>query len=144
MDIIKMFENQSINNANYNVNRYPYWDNLKFLLIFLVVLCHFIDVKIAKNHVFKSIYLFVYSFHMPLFIFVSGLFFDKSGKTNRQRAISYFLIYFLIRLFVTVTRYSLNDTFDFRLFGNENIGWFIFVLGVYTLITDFIVKSKLI
>lgn len=54
--------------------RIALWDNLKFILITAVVIGHFADFVVDRSDTCKSIYLFIYAFHMPLFIFISGLF----------------------------------------------------------------------
>ena len=54
------------------------WDNLKFILITLVVIGHLADEFTAKSDVYKSVFLFIYTFHMPLFILISGLFHSLS------------------------------------------------------------------
>ena len=58
--------------------RYAYFYVLKFLLIFSVVFGHILENYI-QNPFFKSIYMFIYTFHMPLFVFITG-FFAKSNK----------------------------------------------------------------
>ena len=50
-----------------------YWDSLKLILIFLVVYGHTIEHFLDSNFN-TSTYNFIYSFHMPLFIFISGMF----------------------------------------------------------------------
>ncbi|MBQ9007624.1 MAG: CapA family protein [Atopobiaceae bacterium] len=51
--------------------RVPYWDNVKFVLIFLVALGHFLgcreDLRLAQ-----MLTVGIYTFHMPAFAFVSG------------------------------------------------------------------------
>ncbi len=54
-----------------------YLDNAKFFLIFLVVLGHVIEQHIARNISLKALYLTIYSFHMPMFVFISGLLSNK-------------------------------------------------------------------
>ena len=49
-------------------------DNLKCLLIFSVVFGHMLELFMGKNSPERVIYLVIYSFHMPLFAFVSGVF----------------------------------------------------------------------
>lgn len=51
------------------------FDNIKFLAILLVVLGHFADGYTNDSNMFDSWFVFVYSFHAPLFIFLCGLFF---------------------------------------------------------------------
>ena len=50
------------------------WDNLKCWLIFCVVFGHFSYHFVNQSDFLKGIYTFIYLFHMPTFIFVSGLF----------------------------------------------------------------------
>ena len=63
--------------------RDPYFDNLKFILILLVVLGHFTTLNLNNLHL-ASISNIIYSFHMPIFIFISGYF---SKHIDRQRKI---------------------------------------------------------
>ena len=47
-------------------------DSLKGILILLVVVGHFL-LKVEDHYVIETIYRLIYAFHMPLFVFVSGL-----------------------------------------------------------------------
>jgi len=49
-------------------------DNIKGVLIFLVVFGHFIELHIASDRFLRPIWIFVYAFHMPMFALVSGIF----------------------------------------------------------------------
>ena len=69
---------------------YLYFDYLKFFLIFFVVFGHMIE-KYIENPVMRAIYFFIYSFHMPVFIFISGMF----AKYDKKRCLRYLLIYFI-------------------------------------------------
>lgn len=53
------------------------FDNIKFILIFCVVLGHFLEF--CRSGAGNFLYRLIYLFHMPLFLFVSGYFakFDK-------------------------------------------------------------------
>ncbi|MBQ1954388.1 MAG: acyltransferase family protein, partial [Clostridia bacterium] len=46
-------------------------DNIRFILIFSVVFAHFLEVCAPFEGDWK-IYKFIYSFHMPVFIFLFG------------------------------------------------------------------------
>lgn len=61
--------------------RYTYFDSLKFVLIVCVVLGHFLGID-KNNAVNVVIYNFLYSFHMPLFVFISGFFSKESYKSK--------------------------------------------------------------
>ncbi|MBW8348742.1 acyltransferase family protein [Bacillus sp. IITD106] len=51
-----------------------YFDNAKFILIFLVVFGHLIQSYIDSNSFFSTLYKLLYTFHMPAFILISGFF----------------------------------------------------------------------
>lgn len=54
--------------------RLPYWDLLKLFLIFLVIWGHCIRGFSTSDYVGSIIYRIIYSFHMPLFMMISGYF----------------------------------------------------------------------
>lgn len=58
-------------------------DNLKVLLIFLVVFGHLIERYIDTNNTLMGIYMFIYTFHMPLFIFISGFLSKNINKSKK-------------------------------------------------------------
>ena len=125
-----------------NKERVNFFDNVKFFLMLLVVLCHFIDINLSKNYIFKSVFLMVYAFHMPLYIFISGLFFKLNDK-NFVKAMSYIAISLVLKFIITIIRYAFNKPFNFRLFGNDGIHWFLFALGVWILLTEYFAKIKI-
>lgn len=49
-------------------------DSLKFVLIILVVLGHFLEPSRYSNKLSCDLYSVIYAFHMPLFIMLSGYF----------------------------------------------------------------------
>ena len=56
------------------------WDNLRFLLISLVVLGHLWEIM-GQAPYKDVVYRIIYSFHMPAFLFLSGMF----AKSNRNK-----------------------------------------------------------
>lgn len=67
-------------------NRLSYFDNAKFFLIFLVVFGHIIRPFIDDSDTMLTIYKFVYTFHMPAFILISGYLakgFNKKGYVSK-------------------------------------------------------------
>ena len=64
-----------------NFQRNIRFDNFKGLLIFLVVFGHFIEGVYAfrdNNEYIRVVYSFIYLFHMPAFVFISGYFSKKN------------------------------------------------------------------
>ena len=82
-----------------NTNRIAYWDNLKAVLIFLVVLGHFLlPVASERGRVIEAVYTWIYLFHMPAFIFVSGHFsksYVRKGASDIRRLIGFLVLYVL-------------------------------------------------
>lgn len=68
---------------NSEKRRNYYFDNLKLLLIVLVVMGHVIEPLIDSNKNIKVAYMFIYAFHMPLFVFVSG-YFSKNINDDKK------------------------------------------------------------
>lgn len=60
--------------------RIKYWDLLKGIAIFLVVWGHTIQYGGSGSIFFDNkAFIFIYSFHMPLFLLISGYFLAKSA-----------------------------------------------------------------
>ena len=66
-------------------NRNPLWDSLKIMLIFMVVYGHMIETCVYNSRFNQVMYNFIYLFHMPLFVFVSGHF---SHMRDKQKYLS--------------------------------------------------------
>ena len=62
--------------------RDSYWDNLKGVLITLVVCGHLCEQYIDDSNLLRHLWIVVYSFHMPLFIAISGYLFWFSVKNH--------------------------------------------------------------
>ena len=94
---------------NSEMKRSAYWDSLKFILISLVVYTHTISPFRYDSQFNTAIYNFVYLFHMPLFVFISGRFShikEKKHYINRTLKLveTYivFQILFIVLSFVSV------------------------------------------
>ena len=59
--------------------RSPYWDTLKGLLILLVILGH------CGTALSEGLLSVIYSFHMPLFVFISGYFSKKTASYQQTK-----------------------------------------------------------
>lgn len=110
-------------------NRFNYLDNLKGFLIICVVLGHAIQFS---NQDFDNVPLFrfIYSFHMPLFMWVSGYVnYRKETKLNvlKRRAVQLALPFFVWVTFHSVVVMDLHYWVD--VFYNPTISvWFIWDL----------------
>jgi len=83
-----------------------YWDTLKFLLIFLVVWGHFTEVSNPVPSLNRAIFNFIYLFHMPLFVFVSGRFSHVSDRAKYLRGILRLLETYLLFQVIFLLQYG--------------------------------------
>lgn len=83
--------------------RNPFWDSLKYILIFIVVYGHMIETWVGHSPFNQAMYNFIYLFHMPLFVFISGRFSHiKNKRKYLSRMVAIFetyLIFQFIRCF---------------------------------------------
>lgn len=119
--------------------RNEYWDNLKFFLIVLVVIGHFYPgihykIGLAANQ-------FISLFHMPLFIFISGVFHKDVHVLKRViglllTGIAYNILLGMIDIII------LNGGSTFSLFRTSKIPWFLFAIAICNTVTYLIRNSK--
>lgn len=91
-----------------------YFDNLKFLLITLVVIGHLIE-PLNEDPILRPIYLMIYTFHIPLFVLISGYFAKNIGSGDYlNKVISRLIVPYL--LFE-----SLYSLFDFWIYDRAEL-----------------------
>lgn len=124
--------------------RIVFYDNLRFILILLVVLGHVLGCCLDNSYI-TGIYLFIYSFHMPLFVFVTGFFAkkmeDKDGNFKLYKVINYVLLFliFKIALFIFM-RFILHQNVEFYLFTEHDTPWYLLSCALWICIT-YLVKN---
>ncbi len=119
------------------------WDVLKFVLIFTVVLGHIADYYAAESQVMQSLYMFIYSFHMPLFIFVSGLFSKKTVNEFRvDKILGYMVVYLFLKLLLALYDLIAKGEFRLTLFVDGGLPWFMLAMFAFPLITFCVRKVK--
>ena len=93
--------------------RIALYDNIKGVLMLLVVFGHVAHPVHNSNPVLSACFDVIYLFHMPLFVFVSGLFAKgayRDGKLNVNRIISFLVLGFAFQLalaYVNGARFTL-------------------------------------
>ncbi|MBQ8783286.1 MAG: acyltransferase family protein [Clostridia bacterium] len=119
------------------------WDILKFILILTVVLGHFADFYTGKSELMRHIYLFIYTFHMPLFIFVSGLFSKRTVNEMRfEKIAGYLVVYLFTKLAFALYVLIAWGKFELELFDDGGLPWFMFAMFAFPLITYCVRKVK--
>lgn len=110
--------------------RVHYIDLAKFLAILLVCVGH--SCKMVENESSNSLYEFIYSFHMPLFMMLSGMFAEKSLSIDILSFIKKKTTQLLVPAFSTIAivcvfYYLFSKHPSFGFFLSEIIGgmWFL-------------------
>ncbi len=119
------------------------WDILKFFLIFTVVLGHFADFYTGKSELMRHLFFFIYTFHMPLFIFVSGLFSKKTvDKMRFEKIAGYMVVYLFTKLALALYVLIAWGKFELKLFNDGGLPWFMLAMFAFPLITYCVRKVK--
>lgn len=123
-----------------NKQRDYLFDNYKVLLIFLVVLGHFIEPCYKNNEFLYTLKWIIVSFHMPAFIFISGYFSKRnlSGKALITKLgipylayeVIYYFLYIVVlhketKLYLTMPKFSL---------------WYLLALFIWRAVTPLVKK----
>lgn len=129
---VKKIKNSLFNRNEFcdESNRLYFYDNAKFVLIFLVVLAHAISYFKSTHPNYMVLWSVINTLHMPCFIFVSGFFAKRYLKgpngINVQRLFSYILLYLAAQAAVTLfERLILNVDFTISIFQARTSLWFL-------------------
>ncbi len=124
--------------------RISYYDNLKFILILLVVVGHVIGCQLDINYM-NGIYLFIYTFHMPLFIFITGFLAkkleDKNGNFRLYKVINYILLYLIFKISLfSFSKFILHQDIELYIFTEGEAPWYILACAIWLSFT-YLVKN---
>jgi fucose 4-O-acetylase-like acetyltransferase len=119
-------------------SRDPFFDNAKFMAIVLVVAGHSIvdlrDVRLAH-----ALYLFVYTFHMPVFIVITGYFsrnFTFSGGKARKLITNLGVPYVIFETAYSTYHWAVGKSaFAISLLDPYYLTWFLMALFLWRLST---------
>lgn len=114
------------------------FDNCKALLILLVVIGHFIEPSYKDNTLLYVLKWFIFSFHMPAFIFISGYFSKREltvGALIRKLAIPYLVYEMLYYLLYTCI---IHKPAKLDLLLPKFSLWYILALLIWRLITPYV------
>ncbi len=128
--------------------RNHYMDNIKGILIFLVVYAHFLLFYVEEGTAStfaRFLTYFIYSFHMPLFVFVSG-YFSKDVDKVRATAFERLLVPYLIFNTLMLIAVSLSEPgkYEFGYLTPVFVNWFILALFFWRIFLKDLVRLKYI
>lgn len=114
------------------------YDNAKAALILLVVIGHFSEAYTGESSFCRSMFMAIYTFHMPAFFFISGLF--SKGRMRSfgdvwSRSAPLLLLCLLCNFirFLSVFIYDYGTAF--RVFRLSNVSWYLFALFAFFMLT---------
>ena len=108
-----------------------YFDNVKGLLIFTVVLGHAFEYYTKTSGAMRFVHTIVYSFHMPLFIFISG-YFSKNVDKARSKVLERLLIpYLIFDIFFSITQYYVTGENRINILIPTFAFWYLLALSWY-------------
>lgn len=115
------------------INRDIKMDNYKGILIYLVVLGHLLfSHNYSNSSICLGIVKFIYSFHMPLFLIISGYF---SKNIIRKKIYKLFILFVILNFSYVIYDYIVFDKFD--LFLVKYSSWYLLALFIYRFIMSF-------
>ena len=117
-----------------------YFDNAKFILIILVVFAHSLRPLIEINITFKIIYTFIYTFHMPVFVFISGYFSKIQYKFDSKYC--YIYIIFQVLYCIFFNKFNFPLTIVAALIVPYWIMWYIYAVMIWRIVLPLIIKLR--
>lgn len=119
--------------------RDSYYDNLRFFLMFIVVLCHGLETMRASSVKIANLHEVLLSFCMPLFVFLTGFFAKNMAKADnpkRMRILNIMLLY-------AITQILKNEIAGYTSFLKPTYGnWFLIGMIAWYMILPLITKLK--
>ncbi|TKK88410.1 hypothetical protein FDA94_14020 [Herbidospora galbida] len=106
-------------------------DNVKFVLIALVISSHALRDTVGADTANKAGYIWAFAFHMPLFVMISGYlsrnFWDSRGKVNKL--VDTILIpYVIVEVGYAVLRWALGGKWTLTITDPAWLNWYLVAL----------------
>lgn len=109
---------------------YKYIDRLKGITMLTVIMGHFIQWSLfIKNDIIADL---IFSFHMPLFMFLSGLVISSPPSLNKciTKLVKFFMPLFIVGGIYAI--FSQHRTFHNFVFHQMKLGyWYLWTLGIF-------------
>lgn len=126
--------------------RIAFWDNAKAILILLVVIGHFLLPISPKGTIVFSTYTWIYLFHMPAFVFVSGYFskqYVAKGASDVKRLIGFLVLYLLFSVAIWIIRMVCNrDISMIFIFTPSGAPWYLMCMFIWYCIIPYCDKIR--
>ena len=113
------------------------WDNLRCVLILAVVAGHFVNQFTDDSLMMRTIALFIYTWHMPLFIFVAGLMTKKWDRTRPfkwTRPVYFVLIGYVLKFLIYGIKTAFMKNPNFFWLYDTGLPWYMFAMAAFTVL----------
>lgn len=109
----------------------------------MVVIGHFGSNSVELEPRFDSLFVWIYAFHMPFFVFVSGLFSKSAVRGEKLK--SYKVFYFaslcwILKLLFAGVNLLFSHPSGFRLLSMQATPWYMFAMAIWLALT-YMLKS---
>ncbi len=119
-------------------SRIAKWDNIKGILILLVVMGHAATPYLSKSHSLQAFYTFIYMFHMPLFVFMTGMFSRKTVETGAkllQRVTGYVILGFFLKFVTFAIQFYFGEVKSLSMWSEQGAAWYLFCIAAFMVLT---------
>jgi len=121
-----------------------YLDNIKAILIILMVFGHLLILFLRDSggELYQILWMFIYSFHMPVFFFVSGFVEQKRSGSGSRSTFNLFVYYLMMCAMVFFIRNGAGIDTQFSFFYPPFAAWFLLVLFICKLFVPLVKDMK--
>lgn len=105
-------------------------DNFKCFLIICVVFGHLLEMQ--EGMASECLYLAIYSFHMPLFVWVSGYFAKPADRKSLKTLLLPYLVFQILYSLCAVYLWQTED--EIKLLEPYWLMWFLMALFIWKLL----------
>jgi fucose 4-O-acetylase-like acetyltransferase len=140
----KWYYPDSVSDNTIENSRSYFLDNLKFILITLVVVGHF-SFKLCDIKIIDKLVYFIYIFHMPCFIFTNGLLaknMNAGGRLRIDKVLSIFSMYLLFKIGNAIIKFIFSGNFALELFHDSSAPWYLISLCIWYLFVPVMERIK--
>lgn len=125
--------------GNIDMTREYKYDNIKAILIFLVVFGHIVSRFAYETEAGRVMYNIIYSFHMPSFLFITGYFAKYNPKALFKKYLPCYFMFQIINFVVKYAIFCYDNSFEMKHDVLQFIDpgftlWYIIAIMVYQLL----------
>lgn len=125
--------------------RVALWDNARFVAIALMVAGHTLTKMVGESDAAFTLYVFIYAFHVPVFVAVSGYFSRPTAPEAKQirGVISTILIpYVIFELIWSVVHLVAKGTFSLDFTRASWTLWFLLALAIWRITLPYLAALR--